>query len=41
MNNQRELTNDQWQRLSPLLPPQKPKTGRPAHDHRRIVNGIL
>jgi transposase len=25
----------------PLLPPQKPKTGRPAVDHRRILNGIL
>jgi len=24
-----------------LLPPQKPKTGRPALDHRRVVNGIL
>ena len=27
--------------MEPLLPPQKPKTGRPNHDHRRIVNGIL
>src|SRR5207245_9721352 len=25
----------------PLLPPQKPKVGRPAHDHRLIINGIL
>ena len=31
----------QWERLQPLLPPQKPQTGRPALDHRRIVNGIL
>jgi transposase len=23
------------------LPPQKPKTGRPNTDHRRIINGIL
>ena len=30
-----------WERLQPLLPPQKPKTGRPAVDHRRILNGIL
>jgi len=36
-----ELTDEQWQRLQPLLPPQKAKTGRPALDHRRIVNGIL
>jgi transposase len=35
-----ELSDEQWARLAPLLPPQKPKTGRPAHDHRRIVEGI-
>lgn len=37
----RDLTNQQWQRLQPLLPPQKPQTGRPNEDHRTIVNGIL
>jgi transposase len=36
-----DLTNEQWERLEPLLPPQKPHTGRPAEDHRRILNGIL
>jgi transposase len=36
-----ELTNEQWERLRPLLPPQRPRTGRPAHDHRRILNGML
>ena len=36
-----DLTNEQWKYLSPLLPPQKPKTGRPAADHRTILNGIL
>jgi transposase len=36
-----DLTNEQWEQLKPLLPPQKPRTGRPAHDHRTIVNGIL
>ena len=36
-----ELTDAQWERLRPLLPPQKPRTGRPAKDHRTIVNGIL
>jgi transposase len=35
-----DLTNRQWERLHPLLPPQKPKTGRPAHDQRTIINGI-
>jgi transposase len=39
--NRHELTNTQWERLQPLLPPQKPHTGRPAADHRRILNGIL
>ncbi len=36
-----ELTDRQWQRLAPLLPPQRPRTGRPNHEHRRILNGIL
>ncbi len=36
-----ELTDEQWQRLAPLLPPQRPWTGRPNHDHRTIINGIL
>jgi transposase len=36
-----DLSNQQWERLHSLLPPQKPKTGRPAHDHRTLLNGIL
>ena len=36
-----ELTDDQWDRLEPLLPPQRPSTGRPNQDHRTILNGIL
>jgi transposase len=39
--NRGDLTNAQWERLQPLLPPQKPKIGRPSHDHRTILNGIL
>jgi transposase len=39
--SQRNLTDAQWERLKPLLPPQKPKTGRKNLDHRRIINGIL
>ena len=31
----------QWRRLEPLLPPEKPWTGRPNEDHRRILNGML
>ena len=38
---ERELTNEEWEQIAPLLPPQKPRVGRPASDHRRIVNGIL
>ena len=35
------LTNTQWQRLKPLLPPQKPTVGRPNNDHRQTINGML
>lgn len=38
---ERELTDHQWARLKPLLPPQKPATGRPAKDHRTVVEGML
>src|SRR3712207_1546208 len=36
-----DLTDSEWEQLAPLLPPQKPWTGRPNHDHRRIIKGIL
>ena len=36
-----ELTDEEWVRLEPLLPPQKPKTGRPNDDHRTIITGML
>jgi transposase len=36
-----ELTDAQWARLEPHLPPQRPATGRPNQDHRRILNGII
>jgi transposase len=38
--NRGDFTNTQWARLQPLLPPQKPKTGRPAVDQRRLLNGL-
>ena len=38
---QRELTDAQWARLAPLLPPQRPKMGRPPKDHRLIVEAIV
>lgn len=36
-----ELTDAAWQRLAPLLPPQRPRVGRPARDHRAIINALL
>ena len=35
------LSDAHWEQLRPLLPPQKPQTGRPATDHRLIVEGML
>ena len=35
------LTDSEWARLQPLLPPQKPQVGRPAKDHRQVIDGIL
>ncbi len=37
----RELTDAQWAKLQPLLPSQKPHTGRPAKDHRAVLDAIL
>jgi transposase len=39
--NRGDLTNEQWEKLQPFLPAERPHTGRPAQDHRTIVNGIL
>jgi transposase len=41
MIRRHELTDAQWERLRPLLPPQRPATGRPAKDHRGVVNAVL
>ena len=35
------LTDERWARVSPLLPPQQPLTGRPNNDHRTVLSGIL
>jgi transposase len=35
------LTDEHWEQVCPLLPPQKPQTGRPATDHRLMVEGML
>src|SRR5512141_1283696 len=36
-----DLTNEQWEQLMVLLPPEKPHTGRPNKDLRRVVNAIV
>ena len=36
-----ELTDTQWEKLKPYLPPQKARTGKPGLNHRTIINGIL
>jgi len=41
MSNRGDLTNEQWERIEPLLPKAKTKRGRPAQDHRQVLNGIL
>lgn len=35
------LTDAVWQQIVCYLPPQKPVTGRPAIDHRRVLEGML
>ena len=41
MGNRGDLTNEQWERIEPLLPKAKTRRGRPAQDHRRLLNGIV
>jgi hypothetical protein len=36
------LTDEQWASVRPLLPPQRgEEVGRPPHDHREVLGGIL
>jgi transposase len=39
--NRRDLSDEQWVRLQPLLPAQKPHTGHPNNGHRPFINGML
>ncbi len=41
MARRHELTDAQFATLAPLLPPEKPATGRPNLDHPTVLNGIL
>jgi transposase len=36
-----ELTDDEWQRLAPLLPAMTPRRGGRWREHRQVLNGIL
>jgi transposase len=36
-----ELTDEQWELVSPLIPRSTARTGRPAKDPRLMLNGIL
>ena len=38
--NRHALTDREWGRLAPLLPP-RPRTGRPPKDHRLIIDALL
>jgi putative transposase of IS4/5 family DUF4096 len=35
------LTDEKWECIKPLMPPQKPPTGRPRRDHRQVLRGML
>ncbi|KWW99278.1 Mobile element protein [Carbonactinospora thermoautotrophica] len=39
MVRRHELTDAEWELIEPLLP--RPATGRPRHDDRRVLNGIV
>ncbi len=41
MGNRGDPTNEQWERIETLLPKAKTKRGRPAQDHRELLNGMI
>ena len=41
MDYRHKLTDEQWVHLEPLLHPRQPAIGKPNHDHRITLNGIL
>jgi hypothetical protein len=36
-----DLTDAEWAVIGPLLPPERGRGCRPAHDNRRFLNGML
>jgi len=42
MHDRHDLTDEQWEQLKPLLPPEGAcRRGRPWTPHRQVINGIL
>ena len=41
MNRRYEITDEEWERLRPLLPAATPKRGGRWRDHGQVLNGIL
>ena len=41
MGNRGDLTNEQWEQIEVLLPKASTKRGRPAQDHRQMLNGMI
>lgn len=41
MGDRDVLTEEQWARIEPLLPPVKGAMGRPQADHRMVLEGIV
>lgn len=35
------LTDEKWEWIRPLMPSQKPPTGRPRRDHRQVLAGMV
>ena len=35
------LTDEEWDQLQPLLPSEKPRSGRPWASHRLVINGLF
>jgi transposase len=41
VNRRFEITDEEWERLAPLLPATTPKRGGRWRHHRQVLNGIL
>jgi transposase len=41
MNRRFEITDDEWERLAPLLPSTTPRRGGRWRDHRQSLSGIV